>query len=70
MAIKMINKRYCTQADGDKYVCEFICDTEDDAANLQTEHPECSTGSTAVVCNTGDVYVVNASGQWVKFGGE
>lgn len=69
MSIKMINKKYSTQDDGDRYVCEFICDTESDVETLRAEHPNCCPQSTALVCSTGDVYVVNASGQWVKFGG-
>ena len=66
MATKMINKKYSVQADGDKYVCSFICDTAADAANLQTEHPNCSSGSKAVVAETGEVWMVNASGNWVN----
>lgn len=47
-------------------VKEFILDAEADVATL----PECVPGSTALVCASGNVYIVNASGQWVKFGGE
>lgn len=47
-------------------VFEFIADTESDVVNL----PQCKPSSTALVCATGNVYIVNASGQWVKFGGE
>lgn len=63
MAIKLINERYCPYV-GEE-VREFICDTEEDVASL----PQCCSQSTALVCSTGDVYIVNASGQWVKFGG-
>lgn len=44
---------------------EFVCDTEADIAKL----PSCGCGCTALVIATGNVYIVNASGQWVKFGG-
>lgn len=44
---------------------EFICDTESDVENL----PQCMCGATALVVETGDAYVVNASGVWVKIGG-
>ena len=44
---------------------EFVCDTEADIANL----PECMCGATALVISTGDIYIVNATGKWVKFGG-
>lgn len=62
--IKLINTRYCAYTQ-DK-VCEYLCDSESDVANL----PTCCPQSTAVICETGDLYIVNASGQWVKFGGE
>lgn len=63
MAIKCINNAYAAcQPD---YKHEFICDSEADVANL----PDCCTGSMAVVAATGEVYIVNASGNWVKFGG-
>lgn len=44
---------------------DFICDTDADFADL----PKCYPGSTAVSAATGNVYVVNASGEWVAFGG-
>lgn len=44
---------------------EFICDNEGDIANL----PESICGSTALIIETGDIYIVNASDEWVKFGG-
>lgn len=44
----------------------FTCDTADDVATL----PKCLPGSQAVVIATGDLYVANSSGEWVKFGGE
>lgn len=65
MATKLIDKQYSRQEDGDKYVCTFICDTAADAAKLQTEHPNCCPGSKAVVADTGEVWMVNASGKWV-----
>ena len=67
MAFNWINKKWSPNAkDHDKDRKEFICDTEADVSTL----PECVPGSTALICTTGDVYIVNASGQWVKFGGE
>lgn len=69
MATKMIDKKYYFMDDGCKEVCEFVCDTVADVAKLQTDHPNCCTGSTALVIQTGDVYMVNTSGTWVKFGG-
>lgn len=47
------------------HVKEFICDTKNDVANL----PSSDTGSAALIASSGDVYIVNASGSWVKFGG-
>lgn len=64
MAIKCIGQKWCP--DDRDYSKEFVLDTEDDVKAL----PMCCAGSTALVCSTGNVYIVNASGQWVKFGGE
>ena len=44
---------------------EFVCDSESDIVDL----PECTCGSTAMIIDTGDIYIVNANGKWVKFGG-
>lgn len=64
MAIKQIGRDWCP---GDKnYSEQFVLDTEDDVKAL----PMCCAGSTALVCSTGNVYIVNASGQWVKFAWE
>lgn len=52
-------------ADVCAYQCEYILDTEADVPNL----PECCVGSTAIVVASGNVYMVNASGVWTKFGG-
>ena len=69
MAIKMINKQICATDNGYENVCEFVCDTIADVPNLQTQHSNCCTGSRALVIATGDVYIVNTSGVWTKFGG-
>ena len=63
MAIKLTGHEFCKCVED--YVREYVCDTEADIANL----PKCCTKSTALVVETGNVYVVNASGEWVKFGG-
>lgn len=65
MAIKCIKKEHTLHEDGYVTVCDFVCDTEDDVAKL----PKCCTNSKALVVDTGDVYMVNASCNWVKFGG-
>ena len=62
MAIKLVERRYC--AYDDDYRCDFIVDANDDFAYL----PECCAGSTAL-SPSGDIMVVNASGEWVEFGG-
>lgn len=63
MAIKMVQKEWVCCLN--QYQCDYIVDTEADVANL----PECSTGSSALVVESGAVYMVNASGNWVVFGG-
>ena len=64
MAYKMTTREFDPEIKG--WRKEFICDNETDATSL----PECCTGSTALVAATGKVYIVNASGNWVEFGGE
>lgn len=60
MAIKEVNKNL-------KYTKNtFYCDTETDVVSL----PKATTGSEAIVVSTGNLYIVNASGDWVLFGGE
>lgn len=63
MAIQLIKEEYSFHANA--MVREFICDTDADFADLPTS----CVGSTAVSVATGNVYVVNASGYWVEFGG-
>ena len=48
-----------------EYMHTYICDTETDASSL----PEAPAQSTCLVAETGAVYIVNASGNWVKMGG-
>lgn len=62
MAIKRTKREFCVCTG--EYLCEFFLDTEADVEEL----PKCGTGSTALVTATGNVYVVNASGAWAKFG--
>jgi hypothetical protein len=64
MAYKLIKEEYCACVDAQRK--EFLCDTDADFANL----PKSCVGSTAVSVETGNVQVVNASGNWVAFGGE
>ena len=63
MAIKLVNNEWCGCV-GD-YINSYIVDTQKDVANL----PECCTGSSALVVETGEVYVMNASNVWTLFGG-
>ena len=62
MAIKLVNREWC--AFNHDYRCEFIVDSNDDFENL----PKSCVGSTAL-SPSGDIMVVNASGEWVAFGG-
>ena len=63
MAIKKINREWCPYLDD--YKEDFIVDTEADVASL----PECCTGSSALVVESGTPYMVNASGVWAVLGG-
>lgn len=62
MAIQLVKREYCEHADD--YICDFIVDSTEDLENL----PECCAGSTAL-SPSGDIYMVNASNEWVEFGG-
>ena len=63
MAIKQINAEFCALQND--YKREFIVDSDADFANL----PKSCTGSTAI-SPSGNIRIVNASGEWVAFGGQ
>lgn len=63
MAYKLINRQYIDFPK--QYMDDYVCDTEADVTNL----PDAATGSTALVVDSGKIYMVNASGNWVAFGG-
>lgn len=63
MAYKVTNEVFCHFTG--EYRKEIICDTEADISSL----PACCPWSTCLVAATGNVYIVNASGNWVKMGG-
>ncbi len=63
MATKLVNKEWCVYLNA--YQCDYIVDTEADIATL----PECCTGSSALVVESGAVYMVNASDVWAVYGG-
>ena len=62
MAIKLVNREWCACVNDFRH--EYIVDSNDDFANL----PQCAAGSTAL-SPSGDMRMVNASGEWVEFGG-
>ncbi len=62
MAIKLVNSEGCTHTD--VYRCEFIVDSDADFENL----PAACPGSMAL-SPSGKMMMVNASGEWVAFGG-
>lgn len=43
-------------------ICEYVCDKEEDVETL----PEAPMGSTALVIETGNVYMINSEKEWVK----
>lgn len=63
MAYTLTDEKYCPYSDDKR--CEFLCDTDADFADL----PTCAPGSMAISAPTGNIQVVNASGEWVAFGG-
>lgn len=48
------------------YVSEFVCDTEADIKDLPTDKNKVYPGSTCLVASTSEVYILNASREWVK----
>lgn len=46
------------------YVSEFVADSASDIQNLPVQ-PEVATGSSCLVIATGDVYVLNSTGNWI-----
>ena len=63
MAIKLVNQEWCVCQNAYQY--DYIVDAEADVVNL----PECCTGSSALVVESGAIYMVNASGVWALYGG-
>lgn len=59
----MVNQEWCACLND--YKRDYIVDTDADIASL----PESCTGSSALVVKSGAIYMVNASGTWVVFGG-
>lgn len=47
------------------YVTELVADTAADVPNLPVQ-PEVATGSTCFIIATGDVYMLNSVGSWIK----
>lgn len=46
-------------------VAELVVDTASDVSNLPIQ-PEVATGSSCFVIATGDVYMLNSTGNWVQ----
>lgn len=45
---------------------DYILDTDSDVQDLPNT---CASGSTALSCASGKIFIVNASGAWVELGG-
>lgn len=61
MAIKLLSRKHNMLIGGT--VDEYLCDSDVDFDTL----PEANTGSVALSVATGNIKVVNASGEWVDF---
>ncbi len=48
------------------YVTDFIADTEDDVQSLPTKANDVAPGSTCLVAETGNVYILNNQEEWKK----
>ncbi len=62
MAIKQMNP--ITECEHRKY--DYVMDTDADAENLPAT---CASGSTAISVASGNIFMVNASGEWKLLGG-
>lgn len=60
MAYRITSQRGEVEA----YVMELVCDTEVDVATLPTVN--CEAGSTCLVIETSNVYVLNSKKEWKK----
>ena len=63
MAIKRISNTWNEAMD--EPVVTYLMDTDNDLEQL----PDSAPSSTAISAESGRVYIVNASGEWVEFGG-
>ena len=62
--------KYPSPKDGRTGIYEFICNTDSDVSSLPKNVEGVNAGSVAVIASSATVYILNASGQWVKFGGD
>lgn len=62
--------KYPTPSEGRVGIYEFICNTESDVSSLPKNIDGVNPGSVAVIASSATVYILNASNQWVKFGGD
>lgn len=60
MAIKCLRRE---GGEGENCIAEYLCDTEEDVANLPTD--ECGAGSTTIVATTKAILIMNTQGAWV-----
>lgn len=55
---------YLSESGHNKYgIFEFVLDTEDDIATLPND---CAPGSSALVIDSSNVYMLNSKGEWKK----
>ena len=62
MAIKKIRRTWANELND--HVEEYIADYDSDVPNL----PEAAPSSTCIVAESATIQIVNASGDWGKFG--
>lgn len=63
MAVKLMDVHWSVCQNENQM--DFVCDTDADFVDL----PKCATGSCAISIASGNVQIVNTSGEWVNFGG-
>lgn len=63
MAYKEIKK------EGNRYIAgryEYVCDSISDLSTILTDHDTLSIGAIARVISSGDKYILNSAGSWIK----
>ena len=54
---------------GTNKMYDLVCDADSDIANLPTSEDEVEIGASCLSIESGDLYMLNSSRNWVRLGG-